>query len=243
MSTLARIGIWMTGICCVSLAGMTSCSIDKEPYAIEQTLDPFDTLTLNAVFDVVLQQGDHFGIEISGAKEIAAPVTYQIANRTLSIENNDGALWKHPELDPPLLIITFKTVSKINAYETCNITSADTIRMDSLGLTVGSKLNLVNLQIDCHLFYYWNSAPVGGQIIISGRTDIARFYNGSLMSIRAEKLIAHDALVANGSSSDIHVFADQHLYYSITGIGDIYLQGNPGNIDVGPITSTGKLIQ
>jgi hypothetical protein len=222
---------------------ITSCSIDTEPYDAGYTLEPFDTLTLNSVFDVVLQQGDHFGIEISGVKEIAGSVTYQIVNRTLFIENEDGALWKHPELDPPLLTITFNTLSKINAYETCHIISADTIRMDSLGLTVGSKLNIVDLQIDCHLFYYWNSAPVGGQIIIAGRTDFARFYNGSLMVIRAENLIAHDALVANGSASDIHVFADQRLYYSITGIGDIYLQGNPPSIEAGQITSTGKLIQ
>jgi len=243
MKALFRIGLRMTGIGLGALLCITSCSIDNDPYDTVFTLEPFDTLTLNSVFEVVLQQGDHFGIEISGVKEIAGSVTYQIVNRTLWIENEDGALWKHPELDPPLLTITFNTLSKINAYETCHIISADTIRMDSLGLTLGSKLNTVDLQVDCHLFYYWNSAPVGGEIIISGRTDYARFYNGSLMVIRAENLIAHDALVANGSASDIHVHADQRLYYSITGIGDIYLQGNPPSIEAGLITSTGKLIQ
>lgn len=243
MKTISRIGIWMTGICFGFCLCITSCSIDNEPFEVAYSLEPFDTLTLNSVFEVVLQQGDHFGIEISGTKEIAASVTYKIANRTLLIENEDGALWKHPQLDPPLLTITFKRLSKINAYETCHIISTDTIRMDSLGLTLGSKLNTVDLQVDCRLFYYWNSAPVGGQIIISGRADLARFYNGSLMTIRAENLIAHDALVANGSASDIHVFVDQHLYYSITGTGDIYLQGNPASIEAGLITSSGKLIQ
>src|SRR5690348_4888920 len=96
---------WITGICLGSWLCITSCSIDNDPYDASFTLEPFDTLTLNSVFDVVLQQGDHFGIEISGVREVAGSVTYQIVNRTLLIENEDGALWKHPELDPPLLTI------------------------------------------------------------------------------------------------------------------------------------------
>jgi len=243
MKSITRNGLWIIVMVMLGSFAMTSCSIDKEPYVVEQIVEPFDTLTLNAVFEVVLQQGDHFGIEISGAKEIAASVTYHIENKTLFFENNDGALWKHPELDPPLLTITFETIRKINAYETCHIVSADTIRMDTLGLTLGNKLNLADLQLDCHLFYYWNSSPIGGQIILSGRSDFIRLYNGSLMTILADQLKTHDALVSNGSSSDVHVFADQHLYYNITGIGDIYLKGNPALIEAGLITSTGKLIQ
>jgi len=225
------------------IGSLMSCSINTDPYSFEASLDPFDSLYLNSVFDVILHQGDHFGIQIHGAQEISESVTYHIERRTLFIDNNDGPLWKHPELEPPTLDITFPTLSLVHAEETCHISTADTIRMDTFGLTLGSKLNFADLKLDCGLIYYWNSSPLGGQIILSGQTDFVRFYSGSLMAIDASQLKAHDALVANGSKLDIHVYADQHLYYSITGVGNIYLTGNPGSIDVGPITSTGRLIQ
>ena len=97
--------------------------------------------------------------------------------------------------------------------------------------------------VEIPLFYYWNSSPVGGDLTLSGHADLIRLYNGSLLSIDASQLVTHDALIANGSQLDIHVYADQHLYYTITGTGNIYLTGNPAVIDAGPITSSGKLIQ
>ena len=237
------IGLGVTGICFWFLATMSSCSINDDPFYAEYTLEPFDTLFLNASFEVTLKQGDHFGIEVSGATEVTESISYQVNDRTLLLDNKDGALWKHPKLDPPTVIITFKTLSRIHAEETCNIVSADTIHMDTLGLTLGSKLNQANLQLDCELFYYWNTSPIGGQIILSGRADYVRFYNGSLMAIRADQLKTHSAIVVNGSKSDVHVFTDQQLIYSITGTGNIYLTGSPADIQAGPITSTGKLIQ
>ena len=237
------ISIVVTGISFWLLVAMSSCSINTDPFYAEYIVEPFDTLFLHASFEVTLKQGDHFGIEVSGATEVTESITYQVNDRTLLLDNKDGALWKHPKLDPPTVIVTFKTLSKIHAEETCNIVSADTIHMDTLGLTLGSKLNQANLQLDCHLFYYWNTSPIGGQIILSGRADYVRFYNGSLMAIRADQLKTHSATVANGSKSDIHVFTDQQLFYSITGTGNIYLTGNPVDIQAGLITSTGKLIQ
>lgn len=243
MKHFTGIGWMATAIYVWSLGGLMSCSINTDPYSFEQPLDPFDTLFLNAIFDVTLMQGDHFGIEISGVQENAESVTFHIDHQTLFIDNNNGPLWKHPELEPPNITITFPTLKLVHAEETCHITTADTIRMDTFGLTLGSKLNFANLQLDCHLFYYWNSSPLGGQVVLSGRSDFIRLYNGSLLAIDASQLMAHDALVANGSKLDIHMYADQRLYYSISGTGNIYLTGNPGDIETGPITSTGRLIQ
>jgi hypothetical protein len=238
-----RTGFLLAGIFASVLLGTMSCSINTDPYTFEQSTDPFDTLFLSSVFDVILQQGDHYGIEIHGTQEIAESVTFHIEDRTLFIENNDGPLWKHPELEPPIITLTFQSLSKVHADETCHIFSPDTIRMDTFGLTLGSKLNFADLKLDCRLFYYWNSSPVGGQIWLSGHSDFIRLYNGSLMTIDASQLSTHDALVSNGSKLDIHVKADQRLYYSISGTGNIYLTGHPADIEAGPVTSSGRLIQ
>ncbi len=235
-------GLTGTGICLWLMFGISACSINTDPYFFQQELDPFDTLYLNAVFNVTLEQSDHFSISISGAQDLAETVTFHIDDHILTLDNNNGLLWKHPKLEPPDITITFKTLKRVHAEETCHITCADTIRMDTFGLTLGSKLNFADLILDCGLFYYWNTSPIGGLINLSGHADIVRFYNGSLMAINASQLTAHDALVINGSKSDLHVNTDQRLYCSITGTGNVYLTGNPGDIQVGPITSTGRLI-
>ena len=235
-------GFTALGILIGSWFYMTSCSINTDPYISQQLLEPFDTLVLNSVFNVRLVQGDHYGVEVSGAQEIAESVTFHIENKTLIIDNRDAPLWQHPSLDPPTILITFTKLGLVRAEETCNISSDNTITMDTFGITLGSKLNIAELKLNCQLFYYWNTSPVGGELTLSGHSDLIRLYNGSLLSIDASQLTAHDALIVNGSQLDIHVYADQHLYYSITGTGNIYLTGNPAVIDAGPITSSGKLI-
>jgi hypothetical protein len=236
-------GFVALGILLGSWIYMTSCSINTDPYFSQLQLEPFDTLTLNSVFNVRLVQGDHYGVEVSGAQEVAETITFHIENKTLFVNNNDGPLWKHPRLEPPTIIITFITLRRMKVEETCNISSDNAITTDTFGITLGSKLNIAELKLNCHLFYYWNSSPVGGDLTLSGHSDFVRFYNGSLLSIDASQLITHDALIANGSQLDVHVYADQHLYYSITGTGNIYLTGDPAVIDAGPITSSGKLFQ
>jgi len=243
MKSIQWIG-WMGLMICIgSMIWMTSCSINTDPYFFQKELEPFDTVALKAVFNVRLQQGDHYAIEISGAQEIAESVSFNIDRKTLNIENDNGPLWKHPSLEPPEITITFVRLGRVDAKETCDISSVNTITLDTFGLTLGSKLNFANLKLDTHLFYYWNSSPVGGMLTLSGHSDYIRLFNGSLLGIDASQLMTHDALVSNGSKSDIHVFVDQRLYYNISNTGNIYLNGNPGDIEVGLITSTGKLIQ
>jgi hypothetical protein len=236
-------GFGALGILLGSWLYMTSCSINTDPYFSQQLLEPFDTLVLNSVFNVQLVQGDHYGVEVSGAQAIAESITFHVEHHTLLVDNNDGPLWKHPSLEPPTIIITFIQLKRIKGEETCHISSDQAITMDTFGITLGGKLNFADLILNCYFFYYWNSTPLGGQLNLSGHCDYLRLYSGSLLGIDASQLITHDALIANGSQLDIHVYADQHLYYSITGTGNIYLTGNPAAIDAGPITSSGKLFQ
>jgi hypothetical protein len=243
MSVLRSIGLFGIGICICFLLWTTSCSINTDPYFSQQEMEPFDTVVLNAVFKVRLQQGDHYAIAINGAQEIAESVSFHIDRHTLIIDNDNGPLWKHPRLEPPEITITFIKLGRVDATETCDLSSVDTITLDTFGLTLGSKLNFADLKLNCHLFYYWNSSPVGGMVTLSGHADFIRLYNASLLGIDASQLTTHEALVVEGSKSDIHVYADERLYYSISNTGNIYLTGNPGDIQAGPVTSTGKLIQ
>jgi hypothetical protein len=131
----------------------------------------------------------------------------------------------------------------VNATETCNIQSLNTITSDTFGLTLGGKLSIARFQLDCILSYYYGTGPVGGEIMFEGRTDNIRIYTGSLMAINARGLMTNFALVENSSKSDVSIFVNTKLDYSIRGTGNIYLYGNPADVVAGELISTGRLIR
>jgi Putative auto-transporter adhesin, head GIN domain len=221
----------------------TACGKDEiENTTINIALPPYTEIDLDAVFDVEFMEADYYSLEISGRKDIAEKVTYQVHNGILTLNNEHGKLWYSPDDNKIKLIVTGKGLQKINADETCNIQSLTTITSDTFGLTLGGKLNIAHLNLDCTLFYYYNTSPVGGHIYLEGHSDNIRMYNGSLMAVDARNLTCDYATVETSSKTDMHVFVDTHLYYSIRGTGNIYVYGSPDEIIAGELFSTGRLI-
>lgn len=209
---------------------------------VEKSLEEFDTLTLNSVFEVHLIQGTENKIRMEGAKKIVENITVSIENNTLHLENNYHGNWMHPSKNKVKLFITVNQISRINANETCNILSDNTLTGDEIGLVMTSKLNEAALDVNCNSFYYWNNFPCGGRIKISGNTNDLKIWNVALMAVDASALIANYVTVDNASKGDCKVTSLQALTYKITGEGNLYVKGNPSEIMKIEESSTGKLI-
>jgi hypothetical protein len=166
-----------------------------------------------------------------------------VQNQKLIISNRKSSLWTRPKTDPPKLIISGKGLTRIEAKETCTIKSLNTITTETFGILLGGKLNIAELMLDCKNVYYWNTSPVGGKLVLKGKAENVAIYNGALMEVDAVELPCDLATVYNGSKSDVHVFVRSKLDYSISGTGNIYLSGSPGEIVAGELYSTGRLIQ
>jgi hypothetical protein len=63
------------------------------------------------------------------------------------------------------------------------------------------------------------------------------------VSFDGSALNADYAAIENNARSDCHVFVNKKIEYSIRGIGNIYLRGNPAEIVLHEQTSSGSLIQ
>ena len=221
-----------------------SCGKDTgEIVTRDVELSRFDTLELNAVFDVEIIEGDHYSLQIKGVKELTDDLTFMTDHNRLRVENKNLKLWIHPKNDPPVLTITCIGLARIEVNETCNIKSLNTITTDTFGILLGGKLNFADLTLDCNLFYYWNSSPNGGLLSLKGKSQLVGIYNSNLMAVDASQLICDLATVENGSKAGIHVFVRKKLDYSISGTGNIYLMGNPDEIVAHRLSSTGRLIQ
>jgi hypothetical protein len=223
---------------------MVSCGKENGDI-ITQDIDlpTFNSIELNAVFDVEIMEDEHFTLQIIGVQGVTQDLTYKVENQKLILDNVSSNLWLHPKNDPPKLIIMGKGITLIEANETCNIKSLNTITTDTFGILLGSKLNIASLQLDCKLFYYWNTSPLGGMLTLKGKSDAIQIYNGELMAVDASEFPCDIATVENGSKADVRVFVRKRLDYSISGTGNIYVSGNPTEIVPGHLSSTGILIQ
>jgi len=205
-------------------------------------LSPFHSIELNGVFDVELIEDNHFSIQISGSDAVTKDLTFEVVDQLLNIDNTDTKLWLNPKLDPPLLTISGKGLKFIDVNETCNIKTLNTITTDTFGIVLGGKLNIATIDLDTKWFYYWNTAPNGGKVTLTGKAGYVQIYNSTLMSVDASQLPCDGATVETNSKSDVRVFVRNKLEYSITGTGNIYLKGNPSEIIPGELASTGRLI-
>ncbi len=202
----------------------------------------FDTLQLQSVFEVFLIQGTENNIKIEGAGKIIDAVDFKIINNTLTIKNDFKHNWLYPKNNKVKLYITVNQISKIIATETCDIKSLNALTGNEIGLLMASKYNAADLELACNTFYYWNNFPCGGQIRLKGKVNELKIWNVALMAIDAQALTTNFALVTNASKGDIKVNCTQKLTYKITGSGNIFLKGNPSQIDKIEESASGRLI-
>ncbi|MFN5844084.1 MAG: GIN domain-containing protein [Flavobacteriia bacterium] len=220
-----------------------SCKKAMEEVTIEKSLNEFDTLTVNSVFEIQLTQGSSNSIRIEGAQKILENVEIAIENNTLTLSNSFKGNWLYPKKNKVRVYITTNGLHRINSNETSNIRTTNKLTGNEIGLVMTSKLNEANLAIDCNSFYFWNNHPCGGKVVLTGQTNELKVWSYALMAIDASDLNTPIASVENNSKGDCRIYCTTKLTYSILGTGNIYLSGDPTEIIKIEESSTGQLIQ
>lgn len=224
---------------------LTSCEIGfngNELITIQKDLPVFKEIELHSVFDVYLVKDTVYSIKIIGNEDFAEQIDIKIADNVLRIENDFRLKWLRPEDNKVSLYISYDTLRKITAVQTCYIETVNPIKSDEIGLVFMSKLNQAQLELDCNTFYYWNNFPCGGRLTLSGFAKRLKISNYALVSVDASNLYADDAIVKNSSQGNCEVRVSNRLEYSIYGEGDIYIYGTPSQVIEGEITSSGRLV-
>ena len=223
---------------------LVSCD-DGEFSERYETLVPFHTIELNSVFDVYLVQDTVYGIRISAHENVIKNVLLSVDTGILRISNESRIKWMSPESNKVKLFIHAENFYEIWPNETCYIKSVKPIISDEIRLIMGHhpKLSQIDLDLDCNSFLYWNNHQCGGKVTLKGRTTKLFIYSYGLMTVEADKLNTEFAVVENNSKGDCKVSVADKLEYSIRGVGNIYLSGQPREIVRGEVSSSGRLIE
>ncbi|MBN1414434.1 MAG: DUF2807 domain-containing protein [Bacteroidales bacterium] len=214
---------------------------DHEQTTLFHELSPFEEIQVNGVFHIFLKQDSVFSIGITGNREITEGVEFTIENRVLSLSNTTGMMMFSPEDNKVELCISADRLKKIQANESCCIETVNPIIAYEFGLIKGYKYLEAHLELNCPIFYFWNSAPCG-KLTLEGNAWNLRIWNFGVMSVDAANVSADTAWIENDSKGDCTVRINNMLYYAIGGRGNIYLYGEPENIVLLEKTSSGELI-
>jgi len=223
----------------------TDCfSSSGKEILIEQTLSNFDSLYVNDVFEIELIQDTVNKIRIKGSEAFVNSTNYKIENNTLIINNSHKCKFAKPRNNLISIYLHVKRISFIRLNASSKVFSKTQLKnYNEIGLAVTSKYNEADLNVDCRVFYYWNSHLNGGRINIKGKADILKLWNVSLGSVDASNLFVRKALVENSSKGDCKVNVSENLNCEIRGTGNVYCIGNPNKINyVDSASIGGKLI-
>jgi hypothetical protein len=223
-------------------ACLQACAKRNETISKTMILQDFEILDLRSVFDVYLIQSNENSLRIEGEARTIEKIDLIYDNQTLTIKNNMKLKWLSPQGSKVKLYLSTKHLKRINAIVTSYIKTLNAWKGQELGITMGSKLNEADLELDCDVFYYWNSFPCGGKLNLRGRTDALKIWNTALVNVDALALNPNYVLVFNSAKTDCYVRCKEKFEYRITGSGNIYLSGNPSTVIDSVSTGKGQLI-
>ena len=223
---------------------LSSCTKKNETTIAHDNLAYFDKINLEDSFEIHLIEGSSFSIEIAGAENVIEHVSYSIEDSVLTLSNARSFKWVSPSKNKIKVYITSSPLKLVAAYQTCFITTDTPITSDEFGLEFHSKANEADLELNGNVFYYWNNFQCGGKLTLRGNTNVLKLWNFAIVAVDASDLIAHDAIVENSSKGDCIIKVNNKLDYAISGEGNIYLYGNPSEINQTKVSnSVGQLIQ
>ena len=205
--------------------------------------DAFRKIEIDGSFDVVLSQDSVFSVQFESDRVFFDALSYELNDSVLIIHDGKSPRWRNPEAKKPLVRIGGHHLKEIFLRETCYLTTKTPIESEEFGLVAVSKLNMADIEVNCKVFYYWNSHPCGGEIKVRGTTDELKIWNFAIMKVDASACRTRYAWVENSSKADVLVNVQEQIDYAIGGKGNILVQGNPAKlVELKPATDEGRLI-
>jgi Putative auto-transporter adhesin, head GIN domain len=205
-------------------------------------LENFKKIEINSSFDVVIVQDTENSLEIIGDSRFVKTVEFKIENEQLFLKRTGKKEWTHPKSKKLKLVIHVKELTFLKVNETSNVSSENALTGNEIGVVLTSKLNIVDLKVNCTTFYSWNNFPCSGSVKLHGNVTTLKLWIVALMAVDATQLMAQYALVESNTKGLIQINTANQLQYTIKGQGNIEVFGNPTTIQNLGGTGAGTLL-
>lgn len=236
----------------ISLAAfLTSCS-KNNAFDLFQSSGPivkehrdlsgfFDKISLFNNVNLVLSQGPNTSITVEGGNNLLSGITTEISkDSTLTIRNLNKYNWVRSYDKAITVYLQINKLRKIRYESSADISTIDTIRLDSLWIEAWGGSGTITMDVNCGTL--WVIQQYGSMdFIIRGKSSVTTLYAGSYGPMHCQNLTSDDTFITSDGTNDCYVNANIWIDAHINSLGNIYYTGNPGKATKTG-TGSGKLI-
>lgn len=202
----------------------------------EKNIPPFDVLTINGDFDLMLIQDTINKIIVEGGKNLIPFLTYKYNENQLTLFNKNRCNFLRNYKHRIWVTLHFTSFKKLLFKDAGTIQNKDTLNFNILELLNDNSSGSVNLTLKAKEIY--TKIIIGtADIKLNGTVEYSYAYNGSFGLIDLSNLYTSDALCYNNGTGAIKIYSNYLLKIQLDGTGNVYVYGNPANLQ---IYNTGK---
>ena len=240
MGLLALLCSFGLGVITVSCSKGGKCFSNSGSVIMqERPVSPFDSIDLADDVNLILTQDTVDRIRVEAGSNIISGITTGIVNRQLMIRNLNTCNWLRSYDKPLNVYVSVRRLWKIYYNAAGNISTANTLRADSIRIEVWGGCGTIDLRLDCNKG--WFNLNMGtADYQLHGRCDIADFYLNDMGLCQAGELGTRYCSVTNRGTNNCYVRVSVALYAIIQNIGSVYYTGEPASVG-GKISGSGVL--
>lgn len=191
---------------------------------------PFHTLVMRDNVNVVLVQDTLFKIELEAGENLLKNITTTIQDSTLTIENKNHCNWLRDYDKEITAYLHFQDIDTILYYASGDLRTHSTLHSQHLLVEAREGCGQIELNIcteEVALYQQYGTADFN----ISGSSVITHMFLNSYGPFFCNTLDSRTLYLVHRGTNNCHIRVIRNLNATIDYIGNIYLSGNPPNIN------------
>jgi hypothetical protein len=214
----------------VFLIALTACSVKTGDGVIAseaRELDSFAAVTNNADIPMSVEVGPEHSVELVCDENLLAYIETRIVHDSLEL-NVPADLVLEPSAKCALLV-TMPSLTRIQNKASGGVEAAgllvdlDYVRNTGWGTVTAAGIEAGTLRVISE----WR-----GRMVLAGTAQAAILDNDGAGGIEALELVCNTADIDNSGNGDVTVTVTDYAQVSVTGDGDVVLEGDPDEVEV-----------
>lgn len=196
-----------------------------------RSLDSFNELEIDAVFDVNLHLNDSYRIEIETGKNLLKGIETTVLNNRLYVKNHNKCNWARKNIGKITLNIYCDTLSYIKLWESCDFRCLDTIKTQNFTFDNFADISSVEMNFVCNTLTFAVHAGTG-KMNIKGSALTSYLWSMGYSVWDFNNFNTDYCFITSKSTGNCYINVNKELEATLFNSGDIYYSGNPYKISV-----------
>lgn len=211
-----------------------------QDHTLYMETEEFDTLVINDVFSIELKSDSVYSIRLEGGEKLIKNISVRTDNKSMHLKDNNSFKWL-PDYPEARITVSFPALGKMVLRSPSTITSYDTLHLDNFSLYSLGHTAIMDITLIAHSIRFTTDGNNFGHYTFRGYSRHADLWHRGSSWLFAEDLETEFMKITNNSIADGYVYANRQLVAIINHYGNIYYRGNPDDIIIEEMSSSGNL--